>query len=60
MPEFSSSKIINHRFRVDNDKGESVIGYDMIIYRDMMVQLFLKAEFKRQVLQYNGATVPMK
>ena len=34
MPEFSSSKIINHRFHVDNDKGESGIGYDMIIDRD--------------------------
>ena len=31
IPEFFSSKIINFCFHVDNDKGESGIGYDMII-----------------------------
>ena len=51
MPEFSSSKIINHRFYIDNDKGESGIAYDMIIVRDRMVQLGLKVGFKHQVLQ---------
>ena len=39
--EFSRSKIINHRFYVEND---------MIIGRDLMVQLFLTADFKHQVL----------
>ena len=57
---FSSSKIINHRFHVDNEKGESVIGYDMIIGRDLMVQLGVTDEFKHQVLQWNGNTVHMK
>ena len=60
MPEFSSSKIINHRFYIDNDKGESGIAYDMIIVRDRMVQLGLKVGFKHQVLQWDGATVHMK
>ena len=32
----------------------------MIIDCDLMVQLGLTAEFKRQVLQWNGATVHMK
>ena len=32
----------------------------MIIGRDMMVQLGLTADFKRQVLQWDGATVNMK
>ena len=50
-PDFSSSKIINHRFRVDNYKGESGIGYDMIIVRDLM---------KCQVLQWGGVSVLMK
>ena len=45
MPGYSSSKIINHLFHVNNDKGESVIGYDMIIGRDLMVQLGLMADF---------------
>ena len=51
VPEFSSSKIINHISHVDNDKVGSRIGYDMIIGRDLMVQLGLTAEFKRQVPQ---------
>ena len=60
MTELSSSKIINHQFHVDNEKGELGIGYDMIIGRDLMVQLGPTAEFKRQVLQWDGATVHMK
>ena len=32
----------------------------MIIGRDLMVQLGLTANFKRQVLQWDGATVHMK
>ena len=60
MIEFSRRNIINHRFHVDNDKGESGIGYDMIIGRDLMVQLGLTAHFKRQLLQWDGATVQMK
>ena len=60
MPEFSSSKTMNHCFNVDIDKGESGIGYDMIIGRGMMVQLGLTSDFKRQVFQWDGATVHMK
>ena len=60
MLEFSSSKIINNCFHVDNKKGESGIGYDMIIGRDQMLQIALKAGFKRQVLQLDGAPVHMK
>ena len=52
--------MINHRFHVNNKKGESGIGYDMIISLDLMVQLGLTADFKRQVLQWDGATVHMK
>ena len=37
MPDFSSSNIINHRFHVNNNKGESVIGYGIIIDNNMMV-----------------------
>ena len=60
MPGSSSSKIINNRFHVDNKKGESGIGYDMIIGRDLMVQLGLTADFKCQVLQWDCDTVHMK
>ena len=60
MTELSRSKIIEHQFHVENDKGESGIGYDMIICRDLMVKLGLLADFKRKVLQWDGVTVPMK
>ena len=60
MPEFSSSKIINHCFHIDNNRGESGIGYEIIIGRDLMVELGLTDDFKRQVLQWDGATVHMK
>ena len=60
MPGFSSSKVINHRFCVDNKKGESGIGYDMIIGRDLMVHIGLTADFMRQLLQHDVATVHMK
>ena len=57
MKEFPSSKIINNHFHVDSEKGEWGIGYDMIIGRELMVQIGLMADFKRQVLQWDGATV---
>ena len=60
MPYLSSRKILDNRFDVKNYKGELGIGYDVIIGRDLMVQLGLPADFKRQVHQWNGATVPMK
>ena len=60
MLEFSISKIISHRLHVDNNKVELVIGYDMIIRRDLMVHLGLTVEFKRQVFQWGGAAVLTK
>ena len=49
-----------YRFHVDNNEGESRIGYDMIIGRNLMVQLGLPDNLKCQVLQWGGVTVPMK
>ena len=60
MPKISSRKIINHRFHVDNNKGESGIGYDMIICRDLMVQIGPTADFRCQFLQWDSTTVHMK
>ena len=60
MPEFSIIKIIEHQFHVENNKGESVIGYDTIIGHVPIVKLGLKDELKCQVLQWYGNTVPMK
>ena len=55
MPEFSSSKIIEHRFHVDNFKGN-----DMIIGRDLMVKIGLTVNLKRQFPQWDGVTLSMK
>ena len=60
MPEFSRSKISNHCSHVNNDKGGSGMGYDMIIGRGLMVKLGLTGGFNNQVLQWDGATVHMK
>ena len=51
MTEFSINKIISHHFHVDKNETESGIGYDMIIGRDLMVQLILSTDFKPQVIQ---------
>ena len=51
IPDVCSRKIMNHSFHVNNDKGESGIAYDMIIGRELMVQIGLTADFKHQFLQ---------
>ena len=60
MPYFYSIKIISHQYHVGNNEGESVVGYYMIIVRDLMVLIGRLYDFNRQVLQWNSATVPMK
>ena len=60
IPEFSKNNIIPHKFHVDNNEGESGIGYDMIIGRDLMVQVGFSDNFKRQLLQWDGDIVLMK
>ena len=60
IPYFSSSNIIQHHFCVNNDMGEYVTGYGMIIGNYLMVQLRLSDIFKHQVLQWDGVTVHMK
>ena len=62
MPEFSSRKIISHRFYVDKNKGKSGIDYNMTIGRVLMVQLQLglSADLNHQVLQWDGVILPMK
>ena len=60
MIEFSTGMIIDPHFHVDSNKGESGIGYYTNLGRDLMVQLGLTAELKRQFPQWDGVTVPMK
>ena len=49
-----------HHFHVDNDGGHLGIGYDIIIGHDLILHLDLTADFKRQVLQWDGYAVLMK
>ena len=42
---FSSIKIIYRQFNVDNNEGDSLIGYDIIIGCDLMVQIGLMVDF---------------
>ena len=46
MPKFSTSKIINQRFHVDNKEEDMNIGYNMIIGRDLMTKLGLITDYK--------------
>ena len=39
MAELFNRKIIIHRFRVDDDEGDTGIGYAMIISHVLMVQI---------------------
>ena len=60
MPEFSSSRIINHHSHVNNDKGKPYICHEMLIGCALTVQLILLSDFKRQVLQWDGVNILMK
>ena len=56
----SSSKINNHCLHVNNGKGKLGIGYDIIIGRDLVLQIGLLADFKCESLQWYGVIVHMK
>ena len=47
MPEFSRRNVITRHFHVVNGRGDEGIIYEMIIVRNLMVKLVLKAEFLR-------------
>ena len=53
MPEFSGSKIIKHKFQVDNEDVNANIGYDMI-------KLGCITDFKRNLLTWEDISVPMR
>ena len=60
MPEFSGSKVIKHKFQVDNEDINANIGYDMIIGRDLQVKLGCITDFKRNILTQEDISVPMR
>ena len=60
MPQFSSRKVITHYSQIENAQGYAGIGYDMIIYHYLMIQLGPKDEFGRQIIEWDDAVIPMK
>ena len=60
MQEFSIKNITSHRFCVNNAKVEIGIGYNMIIGRDLFLQLGLIAELNYNNLECYSAIVPTK
>ena len=60
MPVFSRRKTITHCFHVDNARCDAWIGYIFVIVCDLMVQLGLKAEFGRLLLEWENTSIPMK
>ena len=59
MPEFSSSRIIRHRFHVDQSKDRQNLGYDVILGRDIMIKLGLATDFARRKLVWDQMSIPM-
>ena len=60
MPEFSNRKIITYRLHIDNAQGDTGIGHEMIICHDLMVQLGLKANIGRRILEWSETAINMK
>ena len=59
LPEFSSSKIITHRFHIDDDRKHNNLGYDMIIGQDIMRKIGCITDYNKGTLIWNDTTVPM-
>ena len=57
LPEFSDKKIINWNCSVTDSKD---IGYDMIIGRDMMIELKINLTFDKQKVIWEGIEIPMR
>ena len=60
MSDLFISRIKSHHFHGDKNEIESGIGYDIIIGRELMVQLGLSVDFKCQVLQWGVIPVLIK
>ena len=49
-----------YHFHVNNNEGESGIVYDMIILRELMIQIDLLDNIKCKIIQLNGVVVNTK
>ena len=60
MPEFSNRKIITHCFHIENAQSGTGIVYEMIIVCELMEQIFLKASFGSQILEWGKTEITTK
>ena len=60
MLELFLRTFITHQFQVDDNEGDTLICYDMIIGHNLMVQLGLVASFNCNVLEWYNTVVPIK
>ncbi len=57
LPEFSDKKIITWKFSVAEQDN---LGYDIIIGRDLLLELKMNISFERKVVSWEGIDIPMR
>ena len=60
MPQFYIINITTNLFHIDNEDGETSIGYETIMGKDLMLQLGLISKFKHNMLRWGDDVVHMK
>ena len=60
MPYFSIRKKITQQFHINDNEGDKVIGYEIIIICYLMVQLGLISNFKHTFLEWDNYVVAMQ
>ena len=57
LPEFSDKKIIRWNFNITDSKD---LGYDIIIGRDILIELGISLSFKNKSVKWEGISIPMR
>lgn len=57
LPEFSDKKIIHWKFSLTESKD---LGYDMIVGRDLMIELKINLSFDKRMVTWEDISIPMR
>ena len=57
LPEFSDKKIITWTFNVADKES---LGYDMILGRDLLMELKMNVSFNRKIVTWEETEIPMR
>jgi hypothetical protein len=57
LPEFSDKKIITWKFSVADEKE---LGYDIILGRDLLIELRMNISFDKKRISWEGIDIPMR